>query len=375
MPGLTARFEAPEIAPRIAGHDSAHMQRKWVMRPDTTDAAREDIGRGPPPPVLQCNDQIQEKIWRGEELIHPITCLQAADDCLEMLPDPASVTIFSTGCRDSEVTTELLRNLALMTVEGAKVATVPSQLLSGLPLENSRSGCRSQQTLADVSKSAPRFRRPIFIFDSLHCTEFDLVRLVTLMLADPGVGVLVVASDLKNFSGVARHKHDEWLSWPLRTEELQSKLRHLINCGSPQFPEELCKTQLDWEKQCADASKRDSKRRADRAMSSLESSTKTPAARRVAKKWRLKKSGWILVAPDERIIRLSLLERQLFELMLSASNRRMSYDSWSMAVGDDSIRTLREVVARLRRKAEEIGLRMPIRAERQTSYVFCEPLA
>lgn len=93
--------------------------------------------------------------------------------------------------------------------------------------------------------------------------------------------------------------------------------------------------------------------------------------------WRLQDDGWVLVSPHNHRLPLSGTERALVGALLQAPTRRMSRDQLMDVVdvrpergGRTRLRYVDVLVCRLRRKAAEHDVRLPIRAVHGWGYMF-----
>ncbi|WP_409558534.1 response regulator transcription factor [Achromobacter sp.] len=94
-------------------------------------------------------------------------------------------------------------------------------------------------------------------------------------------------------------------------------------------------------------------------------------------RWELRDQGWTLVAPTGVTLSLSANERLIVRALLDVAGRAVGRD----ALGDElqvegaatrasSARSIDVIVSRLRRKAEQTGLMLPIRTVYGSGYLF-----
>lgn len=105
--------------------------------------------------------------------------------------------------------------------------------------------------------------------------------------------------------------------------------------------------------------------------------------------WRLLDSGWTLASPLGKRLRLTTSERAFLSHLLAAPGQRLSRDDLIASLGkvarpssrsrDDplggvsaSLRGVDVMVCRLRRKAQEQGISLPLRAVYRWGYMFVE---
>lgn len=98
-----------------------------------------------------------------------------------------------------------------------------------------------------------------------------------------------------------------------------------------------------------------------------------PAAVEAAGKWQFLDAAWTLVSPQGTRLSLTLAEREfLLKLTASADKRLPRGDSTGMdaQAGRESIRRTDVVVSRLRRKAQDVNVELPIRTVWGWGYAF-----
>jgi two-component system, OmpR family, response regulator PhoP len=84
--------------------------------------------------------------------------------------------------------------------------------------------------------------------------------------------------------------------------------------------------------------------------------------------------GWTLAAPDGRRIALTTQERQFIGVLIAEGGRPVKRDALVLALGGDpydyDLHRLDTLVSRLRKKADALGLDLPLRAVRGVGYLF-----
>lgn len=92
--------------------------------------------------------------------------------------------------------------------------------------------------------------------------------------------------------------------------------------------------------------------------------------------WQLQEKGWTLLAPNGLTLELTHSERQLMDAFLSAPDARISRDDLmrdkGMNVADS--RAVDSLISRLRRKASQRGIALPIKSVHGWGYTFAGPL-
>lgn len=97
--------------------------------------------------------------------------------------------------------------------------------------------------------------------------------------------------------------------------------------------------------------------------------------------WRLRDEGWTLVSPQGLRLPLTTLERKLMLCLFGASSRslaRTELSTLAPSVGEggehpaSSPRGIDVMVSRLRRKAQAMGMPLPLRSVRRWGYMFTE---
>ncbi|KRC75080.1 Transcriptional regulatory protein OmpR [compost metagenome] len=98
-----------------------------------------------------------------------------------------------------------------------------------------------------------------------------------------------------------------------------------------------------------------------------------------AAQWELRDQGWTLAAPTGTTLSLSANERLIVRALLEVAGRTVGRD----ALGDElrvegggarssSVRSIDVIVSRLRRKAEQAGVLLPIRTVYGSGYLFTD---
>lgn len=100
-----------------------------------------------------------------------------------------------------------------------------------------------------------------------------------------------------------------------------------------------------------------------------------------AQGWRLREGGWTLLSPQGQRLALTTLERLFMLALFSAPNHSLARNELgTLAAGrgdtsDKSATSPRGVdvmVSRLRRKAQAMGMPLPLRSVRRWGYMFTE---
>jgi DNA-binding response OmpR family regulator len=103
-----------------------------------------------------------------------------------------------------------------------------------------------------------------------------------------------------------------------------------------------------------------------------------------AARWRLREGGWTLMSPTGQRLALTTLERKFMLALFEAPNRSLARNELGALAaprGDDgdksatSPRGVDVMVSRLRRKAQAIGMPLPLRSVRRWGYMFTEDAA
>ncbi|ANN68212.1 helix-turn-helix domain-containing protein [Bordetella bronchialis] len=108
------------------------------------------------------------------------------------------------------------------------------------------------------------------------------------------------------------------------------------------------------------------------------------AAANAAPAWRLREGGWTLLSPQGKRLGLTTLERLFMLALFEAPNHSLARSELgSLAAGrgeagERSVTSPRGVdvmVSRLRRKAQAMGMPLPLRSVRRWGYMFTEAVA
>ena len=90
--------------------------------------------------------------------------------------------------------------------------------------------------------------------------------------------------------------------------------------------------------------------------------------------WTLLDGGWVLGDPQGRRMTLTSTERLFLGCLIERRSRTVSRDELIVALGGDVFdfdqHRIDAMASRLRRKAEKLGMRLPVRSVRGTGYVF-----
>jgi DNA-binding response OmpR family regulator len=98
-------------------------------------------------------------------------------------------------------------------------------------------------------------------------------------------------------------------------------------------------------------------------------------------RWRLQEGGWTLVSPQGQRLALTTLERKFISALFAAPSRSLARGDLSALApsggegGDhpaSSPRGVDVMVSRLRRKAQAMGMPLPLRSVRRWGYMFTE---
>jgi DNA-binding response OmpR family regulator len=100
--------------------------------------------------------------------------------------------------------------------------------------------------------------------------------------------------------------------------------------------------------------------------------------------WRLREGGWTLLSPQGQRLGLTTLERLFMLTLFNAPNHSLARNELGALAasrgeaGDKSVTSPRGVdvmVSRLRRKAQAMGMPLPLRSVRRWGYMFTEEAA
>jgi DNA-binding response OmpR family regulator len=90
--------------------------------------------------------------------------------------------------------------------------------------------------------------------------------------------------------------------------------------------------------------------------------------------WRLSEGDWVLCDPSGRRLKLTTNERALLASLMGTGGQVVSRDDLLLGVGGDlreaDPKRLDVIVSRLRRKARQAGMHLPLHAVRGTGYQF-----
>ena len=96
--------------------------------------------------------------------------------------------------------------------------------------------------------------------------------------------------------------------------------------------------------------------------------------RRAGGEWRLADEDWTLYAPAGTGIHLTASERMLMQALFVNRDKAVSRESIAAALGGDiydyDLHRLETLISRLRKKASDVGLSLPLRAVRGIGYLF-----
>ncbi|GBG04071.1 protein petR [Azospira sp. I13] len=94
----------------------------------------------------------------------------------------------------------------------------------------------------------------------------------------------------------------------------------------------------------------------------------------VARAWAMSADGWTLFDPEGNSIPLTSQERAFLQCLWQRAGEAVSREDLAVAMGGDpyeyDFHRLDTLVSRLRRKAADAGLALPLRAVRGTGYLF-----
>jgi DNA-binding response OmpR family regulator len=90
--------------------------------------------------------------------------------------------------------------------------------------------------------------------------------------------------------------------------------------------------------------------------------------------WQLAEGGWMLRDPERRELSLTTAERAFLTCLFDNRGQAVTRDQLIVALGgntgDFDPHRIDSLASRLRRKAGEVGINLPLRAVRNTGYVF-----
>jgi len=90
--------------------------------------------------------------------------------------------------------------------------------------------------------------------------------------------------------------------------------------------------------------------------------------------WQLAEGGWVLRDPERRELSLTTAERAFLTCLFENRGHPVTRDQLIVALGGNTVdfdpHRLDSLASRLRRKAGEVGINLPLRAVRNTGYVF-----
>lgn len=105
----------------------------------------------------------------------------------------------------------------------------------------------------------------------------------------------------------------------------------------------------------------------------------SPVEELAAGKWELRDQGWTLLAPSGATLSLSANERLVVRALLDVAGRAVGREALGNelqveggAVRSSTARSIDVIVSRLRRKAEQAGLILPIRTVYGSGYLFTD---
>jgi len=94
----------------------------------------------------------------------------------------------------------------------------------------------------------------------------------------------------------------------------------------------------------------------------------------MASPWALSADGWTLFDPDGASLPLTAQERAFLQRLWQQAGEAVSREELAVAMGGDpyeyDFHRLDTLVSRLRRKAADLGLTLPLRAVRGMGYLF-----
>ncbi|ARP85709.1 hypothetical protein CAL13_05445 [Bordetella genomosp. 9] len=105
-----------------------------------------------------------------------------------------------------------------------------------------------------------------------------------------------------------------------------------------------------------------------------------PETGQTGARWRLREGGWTLVSPHGQRLALTTLERKFMIALFEAPKRSLPRNDVGILTtgrGDangksTSPRGVDVMVSRLRRKAQAVGMPLPLRSVRRWGYMFTE---
>lgn len=110
-----------------------------------------------------------------------------------------------------------------------------------------------------------------------------------------------------------------------------------------------------------------------RALARRVRGIKTPE-RRTSGEWRLGDENWTLFAPNGQHFPLTSSERQLMQVLFASRDQAVARDDLITALGGDNFdfdpHRLETLISRLRKKASDLDLNLPVRAVRGVGYLL-----
>jgi two-component system OmpR family response regulator len=105
--------------------------------------------------------------------------------------------------------------------------------------------------------------------------------------------------------------------------------------------------------------------------------TEAPASTPQVGSWELRDQNWTLVAPNGVSISLSANERHIVRTLLEAAGEAVAREELGGHLGDAAARaggsrSIDVIISRLRRKAELVGINLPIRTVYGSGYLFAD---
>lgn len=250
--------------------------------------------------------------------------------------------------------------------------------------------------LAIADAPGPR----IVIIDGLSSAEYDVPYLIAVLRAHRRMGIIVVVDDHAQRLQAVRAGADLGWLFPIRADALRIEIQALaVHYAAPARPEAAAAPVPVVSSGTEAAPATDAERNvvylkaagaepvSDRETRMAREPTpgqplavvrtagrKSDTPARSNADWRLTYRGWMLIAPNEKSVPLTLTERTFVMSLFRHPDRRLSYETWKRSRVDetDTVHSLTAMVYRLRRKCALAGMRLPLRVEHGRGYQFVE---
>lgn len=233
------------------------------------------------------------------------------------------------------------------------------------PLLGGRGSNVSYFAVGDVDSQRHIEGLKLLGFDVKVCSDRLLAGLET--FEPDGIPIVVLhASPATALLGVARLRSLLPSAWLIVTSEFPDKVSRVA-------------AMLAGADTCADASL-DSLELAATVLAATRRREPRPAGRKVpphtgenrqSKAWSLTNDGWTLNSPNGKAIELNQIEREIMRDLIEKSNEPLMRSSHAASGANDRVsRNLDVAVSRLRKKAAEHSVHLPIKSIRGVGYVF-----